>query len=230
GHRGRVRERFRNEGLDSFETHEILELLLFYAIQRGDTNETAHNLVKRFGTLARVFDAPISELKKVDGIGDSSAVLLKLIPAVTSRYMISLDEKRDEIPLDNSEKVKKYILPCFIGRASECIYLIATDSTLRPIGCELISSGSMSTAEADMRKMMEYALSVGARYVILSHNHPNGTLNPSREDIRMTQHVSQTFASVGITMIDHIIVSNNHVLSMMEQGYVKNKSGVLMGN
>ena len=106
GHRQRVYDRLRKEGLDSFSPHNVLELLLFFSSPRADTNEIAHRLIDRFGSVAAVLDAPESELVKVNGVGEYSATLIKLIPQL-ARYVIRfnarlLSQRRQFIPWQSS--------------------------------------------------------------------------------------------------------------------------------
>ncbi len=227
GHRSRVRERFLKEGLDNFQPHEVLEFLLFYSNPRCNTNVIAHNLLNKFGTLARVFDAPISELTKVDGVGQISAVLIKMIPQISRRYMISLENDTNEELFNDAEKARQYLVPYFIGKTTEHVYLVAIDNMSRPIECALINEGTINMAEVDIRKMLEFVMSTNASYIMLAHNHPNGYAIPSREDLAMTEQVSMIFGAIGIQLIDHLIVVNDTVVSLLENGYIEHRNGLL---
>ena len=117
GHRERVRKRFISEDLDNFSPHNVLELLLFYAIPQKDTNEIAHRLLNTFGSLSGVFDAPIEELKNVNGIGENAAVFIKLLPSACRRYM---DDKFGKAHTINSpEAAGKFLKPKYIGVMDE---------------------------------------------------------------------------------------------------------------
>lgn len=228
GHRSRVRERFKKEGMDNFQPHEVLEFLLFYSNARGDTNVIAHNLINRFGTLARVFDAPMSELTKVDGVGEISATLIKMIPQIARRYMISLDEDSDNGIFNDVESVRRFLIPLFVGKTSEHVYLVSVDSMSRPIDCTLVSQGSVNMSSVDIRKMVEVAIASKASFAMLAHNHPNGYAIPSDDDIIMTEKISSVFKSIGIRLLDHLIVVNDTAVSLLENKYlVCGSDGVL---
>ena len=122
GHRQRLRERFMAEGLDNFTQEQVLELLLFYGIPRIDTNEIAHDLIAHFGSLSQVLDAPVKELMKVPGIGESAAVLLHLI-SETSRYY-QINRMMHEKVLNTMEKCAQYLIPHFVGRRNETVFLL----------------------------------------------------------------------------------------------------------
>ena len=128
GHRKRLRETFLKNGLDNFQSHNVLEMLLFYTIPRSDTNETAHRLMDRFGSLSAVLEAPVDELMKVKGVGERTAAFLHLIPEITRVY---LKDKQENIKvLDTPEKVAAYLLPYFVGKTKENIVLLCLDNKL----------------------------------------------------------------------------------------------------
>jgi len=227
GHRSRVRERFLKEGMDNFQPHEVLEFLLFYSNARGDTNATAHNLINKFGSLAEVFDAPISELVKVDGIGEISAVLIKMIPGVLRQYMLSQRVGEEKLLLTDRDNVKKYLLPYFVGKTNENVYLVLLDDYSYPIDCIFVCEGTSNSAELDLRKMVGLVADTKSSNLLLAHNHPNGTDCPSEEDIAMTEKLAAVFNDIGIRLLDHFIVTRNDVVSMLDKGYVEFEDGVL---
>ncbi|MDD4797824.1 MAG: hypothetical protein PHO66_08660, partial [Eubacteriales bacterium] len=116
-HRSRLRQRYENEGLDSFQPHEVLELLLFYAIPRRNTNELAHALMAHFGSLSRIFNAPMEDLMAVPGIGQNAAVFLSMLTKVWRLYR--QDSSRTASALDTYQRAGEYAVDLFIGRARE---------------------------------------------------------------------------------------------------------------
>ena len=120
GHREKMRRRFLQGGLDNFADHEALELLLFYAIPRRDTNPIAHALMERYGSLSAVLSAPVEDLQKVEGIGESAAILLRLAPLLTRKARLA--EREKETVLNSSERAGKYLLERFAGEKHEVIY------------------------------------------------------------------------------------------------------------
>ena len=113
GHREKMRRRFLQGGLEPFADHEALELLLYYAIPRRDTNPIAHALMERYGSLAAVLDAPVEDLQKVEGVGESAAVLLKLVPQLYRKARLAEAER--ETVLNSSERAGAYLLERFAG-------------------------------------------------------------------------------------------------------------------
>lgn len=216
GHRKRLRERFMQSGLEHFQKHNILELLLFYTIPRQDTNELAHRLIEEFGSLSGVFDAPVEELMKVDGIGENSAVLLKLIPAVGRVY---LDDKNTVGTLiHNSAESSRFLLPKFVGETTELVYLLCIDNKSKVLGCPLICRGDVVSVNFTPRRVVEAAIKLGATSVILAHNHPRGLALPSNDDINTTNQLYDTLRRVNIRLIDHIIVAGEDSVSLADSG------------
>ncbi len=214
GHRARVKERFLNEGLDNFEYHNILELLLFFGTPRKDTNEIAHSLIEQFGTLSGVLEAPYEELCKVKGVTSSSAVLLSMIPQLCRKY---LDDKyKSGQILNSTEKVGQFLLNKYIGRKDEMVSMICMDNRCRMLFWGIVSEGSVNAAEISVRKIVQTALRQNASNVIISHNHPNGLALPSSQDIRTTEKVKAALSAVGINLLDHIIVADDDFISLTE--------------
>ena len=217
GHRQRLIQRFLEEDLDNFEPHNVLELLLFYAIPRKDTNELAHVLMDTFGSLKGVFDAPYEELIKVTGIGPNTAALLKLVPSLTRTYYSS-DARR--IILDTSEKSGEYFLPYYIGQTEEVVRLACLDAGGKVISNQILHRGSANAAEVNMRKIVNIALRNNAMGVILAHNHPGGLPLPSEEDVATTKSIREALMPMGILLMDHIIVAGQDYVSMARSGII----------
>ena len=217
GHRQRLIQRFLEEDLDNFEPHNVLELLLFYAIPRKDTNELAHVLMDTFGSLKGVFDAPYEELIKVTGIGPNTAALLKLVPSLTRTYYSS-DARR--IILDTSEKSGEYFLPYYIGQTEEVVRLACLDAGGKVISNQILHRGSANAAEVNLRKIVNIALRNNAMGVILAHNHPGGLPLPSEEDVATTKSIREALMPMGILLMDHIIVAGQDYVSMARSGII----------
>lgn len=207
GHRKRLREDYNRDGLDSFNDHKVLELLLFYGHTRKDTNEIAHALIKHFGSLSAVFDADFDELCSVNGVGDVSATLITLVRDLFRRYEIDKQNKND-IVLNSAELVARYVSNYFKGVNEEHMYLICLDSNCRLLRCDMIGKGTVNFAPISNRKIVELAYKCNAASVILVHNHPSGITAPSGQDIYATESVVDAMAAVGIRVSDHIIIGN----------------------
>lgn len=213
GHRDRVRRRFRSEGLDNFEPHEVLELLLFYVIPRGNVNHIGHRLINRFGSLSGVFNAKYEELMTVEGIGEQGALFLKLIPSVCRRFLLSSVQDKGIAPLSNSSLTYEYAAPYFIGRTVETLYVICLNNAGIPVECCYISEGTINATQVDMRKIVEAVVRNNAVAAILCHNHPDGLARPSPEDIAVTKKAGEVLESIGVVLLDHLILVDGDFVS-----------------
>lgn len=213
GHRERLRRRFQKEGLDNFEPHEVLELLLFYVIPRGNVNHIGHRLINRFGSLAGVLNARYEELLTVDGIGENAALYLKIIPSVCRRFLLSSVQDKGIVPLSNSSLAHEYAAPYFIGRTVETLYVICLNNAGMPIECCYISEGTINATQVDMRKIVEAVVRNNAVAAILCHNHPDGLARPSPEDIAVTKKAGEILESIGVVLLDHLILVDGDFVS-----------------
>jgi len=216
GHRGRLRRRFREEGLDAFEDHQILELLLFYAIPRRDTNELAHLLLRRHGSLSGVLDADVADLAATEGIGEGAATLLSLVPAVARRYLH--DRCRRTESLKTTEQVAEFVVPLMVGRSDEVFYVVCLDTQLRPIVPALVATGSVNKAHVEPRHVVEAALRHKAHAVVLAHNHPTGTAKPTTADHRLTKTLVDALGLIGIRVLDHLVIAGEDWFSFARAG------------
>lgn len=219
GHRKKMRARFLETGLDAFADHEALELLLYYAIPRKDTNGIAHELMDRYGTLEAVLSAPVEDLMRVEGIGEQAAVLLKLVPKVVQKARLSAN--KDTI-LNSTERAGSFLLERFRGEKNEVIYQLCLDKKGKLLSCRRLNEGGADSSELNLRRLVENALLASASAVILSHNHPSGIALPSTEDYVTTERVQEALRMVGVTLVDHIIVADDDFVSMADSGILKN--------
>ena len=219
GHRKRVKARFREHGMDNFAEHEVLELLLYYAVPRGDVNPLAHALMERFGTLAGVMDADMEELCRMEGVGENTALLIKLIPQFCRRYMMSRTSVGEV--LNSTEKAGAYLIPRFYAKRDESVYMVCLDAKCKVLHCREISQGSVNSASVDVRKVVENALAHNATQVIIAHNHTSGVAIPSREDIETTRRLQSALKAVDIDLVDHIIVADDDFVSLADNGYFR---------
>lgn len=216
GHRSRKKDQFRAYGLDAFADHEVLELLLYYAIPRRDTNPIAHCLMERFGSLDAVFSAPIEELQKVEGVGENAATLLALLMPLYRR--IRTVPRKKEIILSSTERTGEYFIDLFFGVTREETYEACLDAKGKLLACYRIAEGGVDTVNINTRRLVENALKCGASAVVLAHNHPSGIALPSPDDNTTTLAVWETLRAVGIPLIDHIIVADEDYVSLRDNG------------
>lgn len=212
GHRERLKRRFLNEGLENFEPHNVLELLLFYAIPRIDTNPIAHRLMDRFGSLSEVFNASVSELCSVEGIGENAAVFLKLM-GESLKYCQSDTEKTDRMTFDQEKRIGKYLIGKYRGLQNEVVFLLIFDGKRRLIETYKVYEGSVSSAGVNIRRMAQIALENRAVAVILAHNHPGGIAFPSSDDLLVTASLKKALMLLDIDLVAHYIIA--------EESYIK---------
>ena len=218
GHREKMRQRFLKSGLESFADHEALELLLYYATPRRDTNPIAHALMERYGSLSAVLSAPPEDLKNVEGIGDSGAVLLRLVAQLCQKARLA-DAERETV-LSSVDRVGAYLLDRLSGERNEVIYQLCLDRKGRLLACKRLGEGGVASADLDIRRLMENALITNASTVVLAHNHPSGIALPSQEDYASTERARRALETIGVQLTDHIIVADGDFVSMADSGYL----------
>ena len=217
GPRDRIRRRFLEEGLDQFTDVQVLEFLLFYCIARQDTNPIAHRLLDSFGSLSQVLEAPVEELRKVEGIGENTAVFLRLVTQVGRYYLTDRASKAKVLP--TLESCAQYLQTFFFGRNVETVYLLCLDAKCKMLCCKKISEGDVNSTSLSVRKVVETALNTNASSVVLAHNHPGGMAIPSNEDIQTTRRIAAALQAVDVHFIDHILVTDDDYVSLLQSGY-----------
>ena len=214
GHRRRVKDEFRKMGLEHFPPHKVLELLLFYAIPRGDTNEIAHRLLERFGSLSGVLSAPPDLLERSPGIGPESAAYLKMVGSVARLYQEN--GKAEAKSIRTTEQAKDFIRRRLAHEQVECFYMLCLGRNGNILYSEQLFQGNSGRVDIVIADILHLALSSRATKVVVGHNHPGGICNPSREDLHTTGLVCGELRRLGIELMDHIIVADDGVCSMAE--------------
>lgn len=219
GHRQRVRKKFIENGFDVFEPHEALEMFLFYAIPRKDTNPLAHRLLDRYLTIGGVCDAPIDELMEEFGLSESAAAYIKMLPEMSRLYN---ESKMSDDNIIDYENLGKLFQTKFIGRTSEAVALMLGDAKGKMIYFNIISKGSLNSSDMPIRKIVDLSLRHNAKTAFIAHNHPSGTALPSKNDLLTTQAVHETLLSVGVDLIDHFIITDDDYVSLRDSGLAGN--------
>lgn len=219
GHRQRLMERFRKEGLDHFDPVQVLELLLFFCIPRRDTNELAHALLDRFGSVSRVMDASVEELMQVPGVGQNTATFLHLVKQSGRFYQV--DSARKGAMMKDMDDCGNFLLPYFIGRQKETVFLLCLNANCNVISCREVGEGEINAAVISPRRVVEIALAEKASTVVLAHNHPSGVAVPSHEDVVVTQRLAVALAAVDVVLADHLIVADDDYVSLVQSGYYR---------
>ena len=215
GHRERRKDQFRRYGLDGFADHEVLELLLFYAIPRRDTNELAHRLLERFGSLQGVLATSREELESVEGMGESTALFLTLIPALGHRLYRGTVEERI---INTVEEAGDFFLHLLSQERRESLYQVCLDGKGKMLACCRLSTGTAAMTQIGLREVVETALRCSASRVLLGHNHPSGVALPSQEDRQATEQIAQALRVMDIALMDHIVVADGDFVSMAASG------------
>jgi DNA repair protein RadC len=208
-----MKDRYLLSGAESFATHELLEMLLYYGIPQKDTNSLAHEMIRRFGSLDGVISATPEELMSIPGIKRHAAVLISLVAEINRRCEM---EKMSTRPLlDTSTKVEQYIKPLFNNLSIEKLYALFLDNSLRLIKCVCISEGTVNANNPNIRQIVATAMNYNASNVMLAHNHPSGLAIPSREDIATTRDIDTALRLLQITLVEHFIVADGKCVPMV---------------
>ncbi len=213
GHRSRMREKFLKNGGESFLPHEILEMLLFFAIPRSNTNPIAHELIQKFGSLSGVGAADYEALKSVDGIGDNAALLIKVIEA----YKIAClqDPQRNTVRFDKIAVAREFGMAMLGGYSEERFGALLLDNQLRKIDFVMLKIGTVNHVPFDLAELYRHCLGKSASAVILYHNHPNGIAVPSRDDVNLTYQIESKLADINVCLLEHFVVTLNSCTAIL---------------
>ena len=209
-HRARLRAQYAENGFESFKDYELLEMLLFYAVPRRDTQPAARRLLARFGSIAGVLSASDEELRSVEGVGEGSATLIKLAMRLTKKYFES-GEKDRVADLDGA---RTSLFPFFVGEKNERVAILCLDNKNEVLKKEIVSEGSVSSVSANLRRIAASALGSNAAAVIMAHNHPGGVASPSAGDVDTTEKTASVLGAVDVRLLDHLIFSGTDCFSM----------------
>lgn len=204
GHRQRAKDAYLNNSLDSMPDHNVLELILFYAIPQRDVKPVAYNLINRFGSLENVLSADVGELAKVDGIGEHSATLLKLFSDVHRR----LNQTRAKEQFNSFEQLADYAALMLGDYRDEVVLVVTLDNQHAIIHPHIFENGSVNIAAINKKDVAEVAIRDNASAIVLAHNHPNGDATPSAADINSTQSLGLFLRQINVALLDHIVVGS----------------------
>jgi DNA repair protein RadC len=218
GHRQRLRERFVKAGLDGFADYEVVELLLTLAIPRSDVKQPAKALIKKFGDLRGILDAPLEEVQQVSGIGSVTPVALRIIRETANLYLQQTAEQAES--LSDFEVLSRFWRSKIGALAHEVFQVGYLDSGLRLLrdGIETIEEGTTDRAAVYPRRVIEAALKRKAAALVFAHNHPNGDVQPTEQDKVLTRALVLAATTVHIKVHDHLIVSTDQVFSFRKEG------------
>ncbi len=213
GHRDKIKKRFYESGLKGMPDHNVLEFLLFFGIPQKDTNPIAHELINKFGSFSGVLEAKMSDLLSVKGMTENAACLISMILPVYKRYVNDIHKKKRKF--ETTKEIVEFLRPLYLDTQNERIYVLCFDAHDRLIACRAASDGTRSSASFDCSMLASIVLEVKAKKVILSHNHPNGTLTPSEDDVSITETMRNFLSYLGVQLKDHIIITDKSYFSMV---------------
>lgn len=215
GHRQRMLKKYLEHGIDCFEEHEILEIFLYTAYSRRNTNDISHQLINRFGSLEGVLNAGYDELVQEKNVGSTAAALISFMKDFARKYsgaeMIGID-------LRTSESARRFCYGLLKGSHVEEAHALFLDQSLNLIGESQISAGNRCAVEFDLRTIVTRAIKTQCSKIILTHSHPGGILLPSSADVAATRRVASALINLGIELVDHIIVNEEDSYSMRTAG------------
>ena len=217
GHRARLKRRFLEHGEQVFDDHQLLELMLFYAVPQGDVNPLAHRLINHFGSFAAVLDAKPEELMRVKGVGEHTALYLSMFPQVLRRYMASRSGGEERVC--SAADAGEYLLPYFFGARNETAFLLCLDAKGKVLSCRFLAEGSLDQGGPQLppgggdRPGLDRASAV-----ILAHNHVSGVAAPSEADVALTLALRPLLRSLGVHLLDHLVVADGDFVSMAQSG------------
>ncbi|MBQ7579546.1 MAG: RadC family protein [Clostridia bacterium] len=217
-HRSRLKSKFLTYGINAIAEHEIMELLLFFAIKRKDVNPLAHSLVAKFGSVSGVLNASKEDLMKVGGIGEKTASFISSCGKSIEEY---LQNKSLTKKLTSTEIAKSFASKTIKVNSLEEIYIICLDGLFGIVSTTLLASGDETKIKLDINKLTDFVLKAKVPKIILVHTHPSGKPLPSEKDIVFTHSLVTSCLFNDIDIVDHIIVAPSSSYSFAEQNLLQ---------
>lgn len=221
GHRERIRKRYIKSGLEGFNDYEVLELLLTYSIARKDVKPIAKELIEKFGTIDEIAKSDVKSLLEVDGIGEGSAVFLKLIGDIALTLYREKIEDKDILTIKSKNSLLSYLRGEIGYSPREEFKILFLDSSNKLIASETLFYGTIDKSAIYPREIVERVIKNRAKSVIFAHNHPSGSISPSKKDIELTQYMYDSLKLLEIRLLDHIIITKNSYFSFLEEGLIE---------
>ena len=221
GHRERLRKRYIKSGLEGFNDYEVLELLLTYSIARKDVKPIAKELIENFGTIDEIAKSDVKSLLEVDGIGEGSAVFLKLIGDIALTLYREKIEDKDILTIKSKNSLLSYLRGEIGYSPREEFKILFLDSSNKLIASEILFYGTIDKSAIYPREIVERVIKNRAKSVIFAHNHPSGSISPSKKDIELTQYMYDSLKLLEIRLLDHIIITKNSYFSFLEEGLIE---------
>jgi DNA repair protein RadC len=217
GHRQRLKDKFQQHGIEAFTDSEVLELLLILGTPRKDCKEQARALLKHFGSLPRVLEAPAEELRKIKGVGPNNSFAVHFLHGVARRYLKHrLQEKQY---LHSSQQVAEYLIHSMRDLQHEVFAVIFLDASHAIIETQVVARGTVSSNTVYPRELVKLALAYNAAAMVVAHNHPSGKIQPSPQDRQLTRTLYLVCSFMNIRLLDHLIIGQSEkIYSFADQG------------
>ena len=211
-----LEKRFLRSNCEIFSDAEILELLLRHT--SVDSHELAQTLLRQYPTIADLLEVRFEDLRHIEGMDDDSAGILRLVPELQRRYFLS--RTRADSRLLDSSAYGRYLLPHFMGRRDETVFLLMLDAACNVLNCKMLGEGSVNSANVPIRKLVHEAINANATGLVLAHNHPSGIAIPSPEDVEITLRLREALEIMELHLLDHLIFADDDFVSLRESGYL----------
>ncbi len=220
GHRERLRKRFLAGGGRDMPDYELLELLLTIALPRKDVKPLAKDLIKKFGTFADVVSAPLEELVAFPGVKENTAAVLKIVRECAVRLSWERLQNSDAPIINSYDLMVDYCRTAMAHQDIEEFRIIFLNAKLRVIGEESQQRGTVDHVYIHPREVIKSAMMKGASAIILVHNHPSGSVTPSKADIEITRKIKEAADAVSIRLFDHLVISKSDCFSFRDKGVI----------
>ncbi len=218
GHRERMFDKLRKNGVDAFDDLQMLEMLLYLTIPRADTKELAKELMNSFGSFSRVLDAPVQDIMRVEGAGERTATGIRLIHEAFRAYF--RDKCDVGVVMDTVDKYSAYLVCRMFGIPEEITGIVCLDGRFKFLSYTQLGVGTPFGTDVSNRRIVEAAVRCGAANVVIAHNHPSALIFPSKEDIESTMLIRALLESIEVRLLDHVITAENEYMSMFQWGYL----------
>lgn len=217
GHRQRFRSNMNRYGMSYLSDRHMLEYILYFCLPRRDTAVIVDRLLAKFGRLDILFNATAEELREVEGVGPEVSAFLNIIPQVCQRFVA---DKYSFSKITNSVTAAKYLMPLFMFEQHEIVYTLCLDKYGNVLGVHRMSYGLPQITTVNEEALVHFAVSKHAASIVLAHNHVGGSSLPSREDEIVTRDVAKKLRMLNISVLDHLVFSGSHYVSMLDSGFM----------
>ena len=201
--RSRLREELRRIGPEEIGDLDLLTALLTYTLPKCDYRDVAERLLRHFGTFKGIFDAPEDSLEKVFGLPMHTALALKCVPTLCRR--LEYERMPERMQIKTPQDAERYLFPQFFGYDYERAVLLLLNKNSRPISILPIAEGGKNEVYIERKKIARAAMVNGSNNVILAHSHPNGTAEPSDNDVLLTMQLARDLSILDVRLLDHLI-------------------------